>query len=230
MVNDRIRQPRQDRSQDTMTRILDAFEGLLRSRPYAQLMINDIAREAKTGAGSIYARFRDKRSILLAVQDRLRNRARDYFVELYDPARWADSSLEKALERVVRGNLAWHRQHRNIIKSSLLMDDNDILEAISNAFAPMNLKFALLFRHHMPDLTKAGASDAAAKFLRMMMAIFHQMVIFGDIAATGHDLSDNELVRALVLSALAQVPSLAPTRGKAAARQRSPVRGRSRAG
>ena len=77
IVNDRIRQPRQDRSQETMTRILDAFEGLIRSRPYAQLMINNIAREATTGAGSIYARFRDKRSILLAVQDRLRNRARD---------------------------------------------------------------------------------------------------------------------------------------------------------
>src|ERR1700688_688431 len=129
-----------------MSRILDAFEGLLRSRPYAKLMINDIAREAKTGAGSIYARFRDKRSILLAVQDRLRNRAREHFAELYDPRRWADTSLEKALERVVRGNLAWHRQHRNIIKSSLLMDDRDILEAISNAFAPVNLKFSLLIR------------------------------------------------------------------------------------
>ena len=195
-----------------MTRILDAFEGLLRNRPYAQLMINDIAREAKTGAGSIYARFRDKRSILLAVQDRLRNQARDYFSELYDPARWSDSSLEKALERVVRGNLAWHRKHRNIIKSSLLMDDRDILEAIANAFGPINLKLAVLIRHHMPGSTKAASVGAAAKFLRILMAVFHQMVIFGDIAATGHDLSDNELVRALVLSALAQVPSLAPAK------------------
>jgi AcrR family transcriptional regulator len=203
-----------------MTRILDAFEGLLRSRPYAQLMINDIAREAKTGAGSIYARFRDKRSILLAVQDRLRNRARDYFAELYDPGCWADTSLEEALERVVRGNLAWHRQHRNIIKSSLLMDDSDIFEAISNAFGPMNLKFSLLIRHHAPKLTKASALDAAARILRVMMAVFHQLVIFGDIAATGHDLSDNELVRTVVLSGLAQLPRQAPSRKKSGSKAR----------
>jgi len=189
-----------------MTRILDAFEGLLRSKPYAQLMINDIAREAKTGAGSIYARFRDKRSILLAVQDRLRSRARDYFFELYDPDCWTDVSLEKALERVVRGNLTWHRQHRNIIKSSLLMDDSDILEAISNAFGPVNSRFSLLIRHHVPTLTKAAAIDVAARVLRMMLAVFHQMAIFGDVAPTGHALSDTEIVRALVLSGLAQLP------------------------
>jgi AcrR family transcriptional regulator len=197
-----------------MTRILDAFEGLLRSKAYAQLMINDIAREAKTGAGSIYARFRDKRSILLAVQDRLRNRARDYFAELYDPGCWADADLEEALERVVRGNLAWHRQHRNIIRSSLLTDDGDILAAISNAFGPMNIKFGLLIRHHVPKLTKAAAVDAASRILRLMMAVFHQMVIFGDIAATGHELSDNELVSVLVLSALAQVSPRSSNRRK----------------
>jgi AcrR family transcriptional regulator len=170
-------------------------------------MINDIAREAKTGASSIYARFRDKRSILLAVQDRLRERARSYFEELYNPDCWADKCLEAALERVVRGNLAWHRQNRNIIKSSLLMDDRDILEAISNAFGPVNLKVALFLQHHNPKLKQAVAIGAAARFLRMMLAVFHQMVIFGDIAATGHDLPDDELVRALVLSALAQLSS-----------------------
>jgi AcrR family transcriptional regulator len=205
-----------------MTRILDAFEGLLRSKPYEQLMINDIARDASTGASSIYARFQDKRSILLAVQDRLRNRARDYFTELYDPTRWADKSLEKALERVVRGNLAWHRQHKNIIKSSLLMDDADILQAISNAFGPINLRFSLLIRHHLPKLTNASALDAAARMLRMMMAVFHQMVIFGDVAATGHNLSDNELVSALILSAMAQLPGQSLKRKKSRSLARVP--------
>lgn len=205
-----------------MTRILDAFEGLLRTKPYAQLMINDIAREAKTGAGSIYARFRDKRSILLAVQDRLRSQARDYFAELYDPGCWTDASLEKALERVVRANLAWHREHRNIIRSSLLTDDGDILEAISNAFVPINSRFSVLVRHHLPHLTKAASMEAASKMLRLMLAVFHQMVIFGDIAATGHPLPDNDIIRALVASALAQAPPRSSGKKKAAAGQAHP--------
>ena len=189
-----------------MTRILDAFEGLLRTKPYAQLMINDIAREAKTGAGSIYARFRDKRSILLAVQDRLRSQARDHFAELYDPGCWTDASLEKALDRVIRANLVWHREHRNIIRSSLLTDDSDILEAISNAFGPINARFSVLIRHHLPHLTKAASMQAASKMLRLMLAVFHQMVIFGDISPTGHELSDDDIVQTLVSSSLAQAP------------------------
>ncbi len=193
-----------------MTRILDAFEELLQTRSYAQLKINDIAREANTGAGSIYARFRDKRSILLAVQHRLRERARSYFDELYNPQCWADTCLENALERVVRGNMTILQQNRNLIKSSLLLDDRDILESISNAVSPTNVRFASLLQHHLPKLTKLSATNAAAKTLRVMTAVFHQMAIFGDIAATGYDLSDDELVRALVLSALAQLPEPRP--------------------
>jgi len=188
-----------------MTRILDAFEELLRSRSYEQLAINDIAREANTGASSIYARFRDKRSILLAVQDRLREQARSFFEELYTPDRWADTCLEEALERIARGHLSLHREHRSIIKASLIMDDRDILETISNAISFTNLKFSIMIQHHMPRLTKAAAIDAAARIIRLMTAVLHQMVIFDGVPPTGHYLSDDELVRTLVLAGLAQV-------------------------
>ena len=117
---------------------------------------------------------------------------------------------------MVRANLAWHRQHRNIIKSSLLMDDHDILEAISNAFSPINLKFSLLLQHHSPRLKKAAAIAAAARILRLMMAVFHQVAIFGDISSTGHDLTDDDLVRVLVISALALLSPPPRNRRKAA--------------
>ena len=55
-MNERIREPRQDRSQATMERVLDAFEKLLRKSSYETITINDIAAESSTGAGSIYAR------------------------------------------------------------------------------------------------------------------------------------------------------------------------------
>lgn len=54
-----------------MVRILDAFEKLLRKQAYEAITINDIASEAATGAGSIYARFDGKRSILLGVHARI---------------------------------------------------------------------------------------------------------------------------------------------------------------
>ncbi len=188
-----------------MVRILDSFEKLLQKKPYELLTISDIAREAKTGASSIYARFRDKRSILLAVQDRFRMRARSYFDKLFTPECWADSCIEEALERVVRGHLRWFRSHQNIVKTSLLLDDRDILQGTANSIRPTNITFSLLLQHHMPNLASAGAIDAAAKILILMIAVLQQLIIFGDVAPTGYELSEDDLVSALVTSALAQL-------------------------
>lgn len=121
-MNDRIHQPRQGRSQATMIRILDAFEKLLRKGAYETITINDIVTESSTGAGSIYARFDGKRSILLAVHARVRDRARRFFQALFDPETMAGESLEAAIERIARGMFAWHKRHRNVIKTSLLLD------------------------------------------------------------------------------------------------------------
>jgi AcrR family transcriptional regulator len=207
IVNDRIRQPKQGRSLETMVRILDAFEKLLLRKPYELLTVSDIAREAKTGASSIYARFRDKRSILLAVQDRFRMQSRSYFNELYTAACSNDSCVEEALERVIRGTLRWFQLHQSIVKTSLLLGDSDILEATASSIRPTNATFSVLLQYHMPKLTSAGALEAAAKILVLTIAVFQQRIIFGDVAATGYELSDDELVAALVIAALAQLSS-----------------------
>src|SRR6218665_4183893 len=70
-----IRAPKQDRSQRTMDRISDATLKLLDERDYDSITIADIARTAKTGTSSIYARFKDKRAILLASHQAVRARA-----------------------------------------------------------------------------------------------------------------------------------------------------------
>ena len=216
-MNDRIRQPKQGRSHETMVRILDAFEKLLLRKPYDLLTVSDIAREAQTGASSIYARFLDKRSILLAVQDRFRADAKSYFDELYTPACWDDSCVEEALERVIRGTLSWFRRHQNIVKTSLLLGDRDILEAAANSIRPINVTFADLLQHHLTELTSTEALETAAKILVLMVAVFHQRIIFGEVAATGHELSDDELVETLVVSALAQLfPKLRFSRSRSA--------------
>ena len=88
-MNERIRQPQQTRSLETMIRVLDAFEKLLRT-------ISDIAKESATGVGSIYARFDGKQSILCAIHARARGQTRRYFHALFNPEAKTDESLEVA--------------------------------------------------------------------------------------------------------------------------------------
>ncbi len=188
-----------------MIRIVDAFEKLLRKGAYETITINDIADESSTGAGSIYARFDGKRSILLAVHARVRDRARRYFRTLFKPGARVGEGLETAIERVVIGMFAWHKRHRNVIKTSLLLDDADIYRGISASFQPWNAQFALLLRTRDPTLSESRASIAATAILQITTAALQQRVIFGAISPIGRDLTDEEFVTAMVSAALGQL-------------------------
>ncbi|WP_310533305.1 helix-turn-helix domain-containing protein [Novosphingobium sp.] len=207
-VSERIRQPRQSRSQESMIRILDAFEKLLRKDDYEAITINDIARESATGAGSIYARFDGKQSILLALHARARERARRYFHALFNPEAKSDESLEAGVERIVRGMLAWHKRNRSIIKTSLLLNDADIYRAISNSFHPWNERLALLLLARDGRIASADAAKAASAILQITTAALQQWVIFGAISPIGADLSEEDLVTAMVAACLGQVNPL----------------------
>lgn len=203
---ERIREPRQGRSKASMIRVLDAYERLLREGAYETITINDIAKKSATGAGSIYARFDGKRSILLAVHARVRDRARRYFRALFNPAGRADETLHAAMERVTRGMFAWHKRHRNVIKTSLLLDDADIYRGISTSFQPWNAQLCELLRARGVVLPEAEALATATAILQITTAALQQWVIFGDIPPTGEELSDERLLAAIVASALGQLP------------------------
>jgi len=207
-MNGRIRKPLQERSQESMIRILNAFEKLLRQRPYAMITIADIAKESSTGAGTIYARFDGKRSILLAVHARLRDRVRRYFRALFNPATDAAESLEAAIERVIRGMFAWHRRHLGIIKTSLILDDADIYEGISLSFRPYSDQMAILLQARMPSLSHEAARNTSIAILQITIAVLQQRVIFEDTAPIGHELSDEQVVRMLLAAALGQLSGL----------------------
>lgn len=188
-----------------MVRILDAFEKLLRTGAYEEITINDIAKESSTGAGSIYARFDGKRSILLAVHARARGRARRYFHALFNPDLKTDESLEQAVERIVRGMFAWHRRQRNVIKTSLLLGDTDIYRGISASFQPWNERLAQLLRARDPRISQNVAETAATAILQVTTAALQQWVIFSPISPIGADLTDNEFIAAMSAAALGQL-------------------------
>lgn len=188
-----------------MVRILDAFERLLRKADYEAITIADIARESSTGAGSIYARFADKQSILLAVHERARDRARRYFHALFNPEAKANESLEAAVERIIRGMFAWHKRNRNIIKTSLLLNDADIYRAISGSFQPWNERLAQLLRAREPAIAPGKAAHAATAILQIATATLQQMVIFGATSPVGADMPEDDLIIALVAASLGQL-------------------------
>lgn len=61
---DAVRPPRQQRSQHTLDRVLDATERLLLDRGFERLSVHEIVGAARTSVGAFYKRFRDKQALL----------------------------------------------------------------------------------------------------------------------------------------------------------------------
>ncbi len=73
--------PRQARSEQTLQRILTACDTLLAERPFEQISMQDIAREAGVSVGNLYNRFSDKEGLVNHVITGHQERVRAVFVE-----------------------------------------------------------------------------------------------------------------------------------------------------
>jgi AcrR family transcriptional regulator len=66
-----VRAPLQERSQQSLERMLDAAEALIHERGFDELTVSELVQRSRTSVGSFYARFEDKAALLRAVHDRV---------------------------------------------------------------------------------------------------------------------------------------------------------------
>jgi AcrR family transcriptional regulator len=69
--------PQQDRSIRTQQTLLDALEHLLKTHPFDELTVAQIASEAGLTTGAIYRRFSDKRALLGAAFARFADKSKE---------------------------------------------------------------------------------------------------------------------------------------------------------
>lgn len=205
MVQNLIRAPRQSRSQETMNRILDACETLLQGKPFEAITLADIARASQTGSSSIYARFQDKRAILLAVHERVRDRAVSKFETLCAPERWGNATVEDAMREIIAAMLSWYRDNHNVMKAALLLNDAVIYERISNTIHAGSVQLSYFIQDRVPGQSRLSAVRAADFIFRIMTATFQQLAIFDTISPTKDELGDEEIIDGLSVAALAQI-------------------------
>ena len=94
------RPPRQQRSQESLERILDAAESLIRERGF-ETKIAEVVHRSDSSVGSLYARFGNKLALLRAVQVRYHARVENAIAAEFGGDRPRDESLEAAVARIV---------------------------------------------------------------------------------------------------------------------------------
>ena len=109
-------EPRQARSRETMTRILDAAESLLADRSFGALTIEAVCERAGSNTGSFYNLFADKQALLECLLDRL---DRDRLDSVRGYAAWSvGRSVEERAARLVAMTFAICRERPGVLRAS----------------------------------------------------------------------------------------------------------------
>lgn len=95
-----VKKPCQQRSRDSLERILRAAESLISSKGYEALTIAGVVRRSRTSVGTVYARFPDKDALLHAVHERVIMRDLENFRRELAEVEWEALSLEEAVRKL----------------------------------------------------------------------------------------------------------------------------------
>ncbi|MCU0511476.1 MAG: TetR/AcrR family transcriptional regulator [Anaerolineae bacterium] len=97
----RRRTPRQVRSQEKVTRLLDSAAQVFAELGYEQATTNSIAARAGVSIGSLYQFFSDKEALLVALEERYVADLRAVVQQHLDPARSAQLTTAALLRQMV---------------------------------------------------------------------------------------------------------------------------------
>ncbi len=144
-----ITPPKQQRSQRTLERLLDAAEALIEERGVDGITISAVVKKAGSSVGAFYARFGDKESLLRCVFERFYEQAGATADAALEPSRWADVSLSDAIGTAIAFTVHVFRERRGVI-AALLSHAND-----NSSFASPAEMFTDQIAAHLLALTVA---------------------------------------------------------------------------
>ncbi len=96
-----IRPPRQLRTQQSLERLLDAAELLLRDKDFEDIPVSEIALRAETSVAAFYRRFKDKNALLHGLHERFFDEAVATADVTLDARRWDGANIRTILGSII---------------------------------------------------------------------------------------------------------------------------------
>ena len=179
---ERVNAPKQARSEKRLQEIIQALEGLLDGRPFEEITIPDIAERAGCGTASIYARFKSKRSILVALHESVRDRQIRGIDERMSVERHEGLSFEQSALSVCRDLVEYFSRHSDFLRAAHLLGDREVYQRHESVIrhASERISAVLLGKVAVEapaDTVLAHRLDLAT---RAVFALLQQRVTFGE--------------------------------------------------
>jgi len=114
---DRVRPPRQRRSQETLRRFLEATQSLLGEKHFDNISVSEIVERAGSSVGAFYSRFEDKEALLGCLRDAFARDTEEEARRFAASRDWDTAPLETVVAEFVRMLVHQHRRHRGTLRA-----------------------------------------------------------------------------------------------------------------
>lgn len=121
----RVRPPKQGRSQETLERILAAARSVLETKSFDEATLSEIVERAGVTVGAFYARFADKEALLLALEAELYESVRADMDALADSLDAEAASLGDFIRGVLEMFARRYREDRGVVRAVVLRSRSD---------------------------------------------------------------------------------------------------------
>ena len=174
--------PKQRRSQETLKRLLDAAEEVIREDGIGGLMVAKVVEKAHSSVGAFYRRFPDRDALLYAVQERNHAHALEIYKRQLDTLDVENAPLEQTLEKLLSFRAAM------VIKDAPLVHAFAVEGALSPTFQEEGRRFLASCRttmsqvilSHRDEMEHPDPELAAEVMCRLWLALMEQLVFYGE--------------------------------------------------
>jgi AcrR family transcriptional regulator len=175
-----IRPPLQERTRQTLGRMLDVAEKLVAERGFDETSIAEIARAANASVGGFYRRFRDKQGLLQALHARFCDEARATADAALDPRRWTAASTGDIVREFSAFLIAIYRERAGSFRAFLLaaLTDDTVRQRTLDLREYLHQRLAALLADRAGALAHPDPARGAAFAFDFLIGTLSQAVQF----------------------------------------------------
>ncbi len=193
----KISPPRQQRSRETLDRLISASEELLGEKSFDEISVAALCLRAGLTVGAFYARFPDKDAMLHFLAKQLLEATP---IAIEDEWRAdAKAPLAELIRSAVGSAVQVYRQRRALMRALILRSRSDKkLRAQLNAANQRNLEwFMQLLLARRDEIGHRNPRRAAEFGLLMVVSTIREVVVFNESWHGAERFDDDELAREL---------------------------------
>ena len=177
------RQPMQDRSRASLTRMLDAARRLLVEHGSGEFSLGDVSRAGQVSIGSIYHRFESKDELLRAVHGEFMQQLTREQAALVLRAQLNSASLPELLANMVDEIAEFFRRHASLLRPMMICASKDPVISSAGAVGHTHLRnlFSAALLAYSAEMKRDQPQQAVVTCFKLTYAALGYELGFGAI-------------------------------------------------